>query len=276
MDIKFSKMHGLGNDFVVIDAINQSIELDTETAQRIADRHRGIGCDQILIVESPRNPEQDFFYRIYNADGSEVKQCGNGARCFAHFVHNKGLTDKTTINVETAAGPMTLTLEDDGEFTVNMGIPRFEPADIPLRREQREQTYHVAVDGQDITIGAVSLGNPHAVLRVDDIDTAPVASLGPVLESHDDFPERANIGFLQVVDPDHVMLRVYERGSGETEACGSGACAAMIIARQNGWVNDRVTVRLRGGRLRISWKGEGEPVWMTGPANHVFDGQITL
>jgi len=276
MDIQFSKMHGLGNDFVVIDAINQSIELDTETAQRIADRHRGIGCDQILIVEPPRNPEQDFFYRIYNADGSEVQQCGNGARCFARFVHDKGLTDKTTIKVETAAGPMTLNIEDDGEITVNMGVPRFEPADIPLRREQRAQTYDLAVNGQTISCGAVSLGNPHAVLRVDDIETAPVATLGPLLESHDDFPERANIGFMQIADADHILLRVFERGSGETEACGSGACGAMIIARQNGWVNDRVTVRLRGGRLRISWKGEGEPVWMTGPASHVFDGQITL
>ena len=276
MDIQFSKMHGLGNDFVVIDAINQSIELDAETAQRIADRHRGIGCDQILIVEPPRSPEQDFFYRIYNADGSEVQQCGNGARCFARFVHDKGLTDKTTIKVETAAGPMTLNIEDDGEITVNMGVPRFEPADIPLRREQRAQTYDLAVNGQTISCGAVSLGNPHAVLRVDDIETAPVATLGPLLESHDDFPERANIGFMQIADADHILLRVFERGSGETEACGSGACGAMIIARQNGWVNDRVTVRLRGGRLRISWKGEGEPVWMTGPASHVFDGQITL
>jgi len=276
MSIQFSKMHGLGNDFVVIDAINQTVDLDTTTVQHLADRHRGIGCDQLLIVEPPRNPDQDFFYRIFNSDGSEVQQCGNGARCFARFVHDKRLTDKTTINVETAAGPMILTIEDDGEITVNMGVPRFEPGDIPLLRDQREQTYHISVDGQDISFGAVSLGNPHAVLRVDDIDTAPVASLGPLLESHDDFPQRANIGFLQVADADHLMLRVFERGSGETEACGSGACAAMIIARHNGWVNDSVTVRLRGGRLRISWKGEGEPVWMTGPASHVFDGQITL
>lgn len=276
MNLSFSKMHGLGNDFVVIDAINQTLSLDSEAVKRLADRHRGIGCDQILIVEAARSPGTDFFYRIFNADGGEVAQCGNGARCFALYVRNKGLTNQDTIKVETISGFMTLQIEADNQITVNMGIPRFEPVDVPLRRDSRADNYQIEIDGQTITFGAVSLGNPHAVIRVDDICTAAVASLGPLLESHDDFPERANIGFVQVSDPSQLILRVYERGSGETEACGSGACAAMIIARQQGWVDDSVTVKLRGGMLRISWKGEGEPVWMTGPATHVFDGEIKL
>jgi len=276
MNLSFSKMHGLGNDFIVIDAISQTVSLDSEMARRLADRHRGIGCDQILIVEAARSPDTDFFYRIYNADGSEVAQCGNGARCFARFVRDKGLTDQDTIRVETSAGPMQCQIEADGQITVNMGLARLEPADIPLNRNKRADAYHLDIDGQTIEFGAVSLGNPHAVIRVDEADTAPITTLGPLLESHDAFPERANIGFAQITDEEHIILRVYERGAGETEACGSGACAAMIIARQRGWVNDNVTVKLRGGTLRISWKGEGEPVWMTGPATHVFDGQIKL
>jgi len=276
MNFSFSKMHGLGNDFIVINAIDQTISLDSETIVRLADRHRGIGCDQLLIVEAPRSNEFDFFYRIFNADGSEVEQCGNGARCFARFVRDKELTDKDSIKVETISGPMTLQIEADDQITVNMGVPRFEPSDIPLRREQRENIYQVEINGESIAFGAVSVGNPHAVIRVDDINAAPVTTLGPILESHADFPQRANIGFIQVVDNDQLSLRVYERGAGETEACGSGACAAMIIARQQGWVDDSVTVNLRGGMLRISWKGEGESVWMTGPATHVFDGHITL
>lgn len=276
MNLSFSKMHGLGNDFVVIDAINQSISLDSEMVRHLADRHRGIGCDQILIVEAARSPDSDFFYRIFNADGGEVAQCGNGARCFARYVRDKGLTDQDTIRVETISGFMTLQIESDDQITVNMGIPHLEPEDIPLHRDNRADSYEINIDGQAIKFGAVSLGNPHAVIRVEDIHTAPVSTLGPILESHGDFPERANIGFVQVSDPSQLILRVYERGSGETEACGSGACAAMIIARQQGWVDDSVTVKLRGGILRISWKGEGEPVWMTGPATHVFDGEIKL
>jgi len=276
MNLSFSKMHGLGNDFVVIDAINQDISLDSEMVRFLADRHRGIGCDQILIVEAARSPDSDFFYRIFNADGSEVAQCGNGARCFARYVRDKCLTDQDTIRVETISGFMTLQIESDDQITVNMGVPRFEPADIPLNRKSRANSYKINIDGQSIEFGAVSLGNPHAVIRVEDICTASVATLGPILESNDDFPERANIGFVQISDPSQLILRVYERGSGETEACGSGACAAMIIARQQGWVDDSVTVKLRGGILRISWKGEGEPVWMTGPATHVFDGEIKL
>jgi len=269
-------MHGLGNDFVVINAIDQSLSLDSETIIGLADRHHGIGCDQVLIVEPARSAESDFFYRIFNADGSEVEQCGNGARCFARFVRDQGLTDKDSIKVETISGPMTLQIEADEQITVNMGVPRFEPSDIPMQTDQREASYTLNIDGQSIEFGCVSVGNPHAVIRVEDIESAPVATLGPILESHELFPQRANIGFIQVSDSSHLILRVFERGAGETEACGSGACAAMIIARQRGWVNDSVTVKLRGGMLRISWKGEGEPVWMTGPATHVFDGQITL
>lgn len=269
-------MHGLGNDFVVINALEQTLSLDSEAIVRIADRHRGIGCDQVLVVEAPLSDEFDFFYRIFNADGSEVEQCGNGARCFARFVRDKGLTNKNNIKVETISGPMTLQIAADNQVTVNMGVPRFEPSDIPLSREQREMSYNIDVDGQSIEFAAVSVGNPHAVIRVNDIDTAPVATLGSILASHADFPRRANIGFVQVTDENQLILRVYERGAGETEACGSGACAAMIIARQQGWVDDSVTVSLRGGTLRVSWQGESEPVWMTGPATHVFDGHITL
>ena len=269
-------MHGLGNDFVVINMIDQTLSLDSKTLTQIADRHRGIGCDQILVVEPPRHDGVDFFYRIFNADGGEVEQCGNGARCFARFVRDKGLIDADTIKVETVSGPMTLHIEADGEITVNMGIPRFDPVAIPMLRALRANTYQLDINGQIIELGALSIGNPHAVVRVEDVDAAPVETLGPILESHEDFPQRANIGFVQVVDDTHLLLRVYERGVGETEACGSGACAAMIIARQQGWVNDRVTVKLRGGMLRISWKGENEPVWMTGPATHVFDGHMTL
>ncbi len=276
MNISFSKMHGLGNDFIVINAIEQPLSLDSETILRLADRHRGIGCDQILIVETARSAEFDFFYRIFNADGSEVAQCGNGARCFARFVRDQGLTDQDSIKVETLSGPMLLQIEADGDITVNMGVPRFDPSDIPLQHEQRENSYQLTIDDQSIEFGAVSVGNPHAVIRVNDIESAPVATLGPILESHTFFPQRSNIGFIEVVDNHQLNLRVYERGAGETEACGSGACAAMIIARQQGWVSDSVTVNLRGGMLRINWKGEGEPVWMTGPATHVFDGQITL
>ncbi len=276
MNISFSKMHGLGNDFIVINAIEQPLSLDSETILRLADRHRGIGCDQILIVETARSAEFDFFYRIFNADGSEVAQCGNGARCFARFVRDQGLTDQDSIKVETLSGPMLLQIEADGDITVNMGVPRFDPSDIPLQHEQRENSYQLTIDDQSIEFGAVSVGNPHAVIRVNDIESAPVATLGPILESHTFFPQRSNIGFIEVIDNHQLNLRVYERGAGETEACGSGACAAMIIARQQGWVSDSVTVNLRGGMLRINWKGEGEPVWMTGPATHVFDGQITL
>ena len=269
-------MHGLGNDFVVIDAINQSVSLDTELVRRLADRRRGIGCDQLLIVEPAQQADSEFFYRIYNADGSEVEQCGNGARCFARFVHDKGLTRNNTILVDTTAGRITLQIETNGEVTVNMGRPRFAPADIPLRRDSIETEYSLDIDGEVIQFGAVSMGNPHAVLLVDDVATAPVAELGPRLESHPDFPNRVNVGLAGVIDCEHTRRRVYERGAGETEACGTGACAAMVVARQHGLVDDKVMVHLRGGTLQISWAGDDHPVWMTGPATHVFDGQIEI
>lgn len=276
MMLNFSKMHGLGNDFVVIDAINQSVSLDTELVRRLADRHRGIGCDQLLIVEPAQQPDSEFYYRIYNADGSEVEQCGNGARCFARFVRDKGLTHNDTILVDTASGRITLQIETNGEVTVNMGQPHFAPADIPLHRDAVETEYSMDIDGEVIHFGAVSMGNPHAVLLVDDVDSAPVAELGPRLESHPDFPNRVNVGFAQVVNHEQMRLRVFERGAGETEACGSGACAAMVVARQQGLVSDKVALELRGGTLQISWAGDDSPVWMTGPATHVFDGQIEI
>lgn len=276
MKLKFTKMQGLGNDFVVLDAINQSFNLTLEQSQWIADRHFGIGCDQILVVESAIQSGVDFKYRIFNADGSEVSQCGNGARCFARFVKEKGLTDKNEIIVETNAGIMVLTISDSNLVTVNMGVPKFEPQDIPLNMDKPGNTYHADVNGQDVAFGAVSMGNPHAVLLVDDISTAPLDSLGKSLESHAVFPERANIGFLQVVDSTHAKLRVYERGAAETLACGSGACGAAVIGQTWGLLESDVVISLPGGDLRIQWQGAGEPVMMTGPAEFVFEGEVVL
>jgi len=274
--LRFVKMHGLGNDFVVIDAVRQRVELKPEQVRRIADRHLGVGCDQVLLVESPMRPDVDFRYRIFNADGSEVMQCGNGARCFARFVHEQGLCDRTEVKVETGAGELLLRREPDGNITVHMGMPRHAPAEIPLRAEREATEYTVVANGRESRFGALSMGNPHAVLRVDDVDTAPVASLGPALERHPIFPERANIGFMQILDRHHVRLRVYERGSGETLACGSGACAAAVSGIERGWLEDPIQVDLPGGTLTIRWGGRGQPVFMTGPAVTVFEGTIEL
>jgi diaminopimelate epimerase len=276
MELNFTKMHGLGNDFVVIDAIHQAVDMTPELARRLADRRFGIGCDQLLLVESPRLPGTDFHYRIFNADGSEVEQCGNGARCFARFVRDQGLTDKDEIPVGTAKGPITLYIEADGQVRVNMGPPRLVPADIPFVADEQAASYQIEADGRDWTIGAVSMGNPHAVLVVDDVATAPVEKLGPIMESHPRFPQRVNVGFMAVRDRAHVDLRVYERGAGETLACGTGACAAVVAGRLQGLLDERVTVRLPGGELVISWSGSNEPVWMTGPATRVFEGRIGL
>lgn len=275
MTLRFSKMHGLGNDFVVIDAINQSVSLDAEQVRSLSDRHTGIGCDQLLIIEPPRNANSEFFYRIYNADGGEVEQCGNGARCFARYVRDFGLTNNDVIRVETLSGIISLQIQADGQVTVNMGIPDFEPASLPFTADARASNYTLD-DAQATRFGAVSMGNPHAVTLVDDVDTAPVAELGAYIESHPRFPQRVNAGFAEVVDRARMRVRVYERGAGETLACGTGACAAMVIARQQGLVDDTVNVELRGGSLQIQWQGEGEPVWMTGPATHVFEGTIEL
>lgn len=276
MSLAFSKMQGLGNDFVVLDATRQPLDLDTQTIRRLADRRLGIGCDQVLVVEPPRLPNTLFHYRIFNADGSEVEQCGNGARCFARFVRDRGLTDQDEIPVGTAAGPIRLYLESGGQVRVNMGVPEFLPERIPFLTERPALRYLLEVGAESLTIGALSMGNPHALLLVDDLDTAPVARLGPLIESHPRFPRRVNVGFMQILAEDHVRLRVYERGVGETLACGTGACAAVVHARQCGLARERVRVSLPGGELMITWAGPGEVVWMTGPAVEVFRGEIEL
>ncbi len=274
MSLVFSKMQGLGNDFVVLDATRQPLDLDTQTIRRLADRRLGIGCDQVLVVEPPRLPDTLFHYRIFNADGSEVEQCGNGARCFARFVRDRGLTDQDEIPVGTAAGPIRLYLESGGQVRVDMGVPEFLPERIPFLADWPALRYPLEVGDECLTIGALSMGNPHALLLVDDLDNAPVARLGPLIESHPRFPRRVNVGFMQILAEDHVRLRVYERGVGETLACGTGACAAVVHARQCGLAQERVRVSLPGGELMITWAGPGEVVWMTGPAVEVFRGEI--
>ncbi|MFM2486045.1 diaminopimelate epimerase [Celerinatantimonas yamalensis] len=274
--MNFSKMHGLGNDFMMIDNVTQNVFFSNDLIARLANRNLGVGFDQLLVVEPPYDPELDFHYRIFNADGSEVEQCGNGARCFAKFVRLKGLTNKKHIAVSTSAGKMMLHIENDDMVTVNMGVPILDPAKVPFRANKAEKTYLLREADQTIFCGVVSMGNPHCVLEVDDVATADVETLGPLLESHERFPKRANIGFMQVLSPDQIKLRVYERGAGETSACGSGACAAVVVGQLQGKLGQSVTVVLPGGTLQIQWAGEGQPVKMTGPAVHVFDGQINL
>lgn len=275
MTLKFTKMHGLGNDFMVIDAINKPVKLEPTMIRQLADRHFGIGFDQLLIVESPQE-DGDFRYRIFNADGGEVEQCGNGARCFARFVYDRNLTRKKTIQVETTRGIITPTIEDNGEVTVNMGIPQFKPDDIPFKAPQRASTYPLQIGDKTIEICAVSMGNPHAVQIVPDIAQAPVADEGPLIESHALFPARVNAGFMQIIDRTHIRLRVFERGAGETLACGTGACAAVVCGIMRGELDTNVTVSTHGGNLQIRWEGENQPVWMTGPAVTVFEGEIEL
>lgn len=274
--INFTKMHGLGNDFVVVDAINQAIKLSPEQIRFMADRHFGIGFDQLLLVEKPVSANADFKYRIFNADGSEVAQCGNGARCFARFVREKNLFGGDTIVVDTDSGQLVLTLTADDLVTVNMGIPRHAPSEIPFNAAQEALSYATEINGTTVEFGAVSMGNPHAVIQVDNVNQAPVAELGRILESHSLFPQRANIGFMQVVNSQHIKLRVYERGAAETLACGSGACAAVVVGIEKSLLDNNVTVDLPGGQLKINWKGRGEPVFMTGPATTVFEGKMNL
>ncbi|MDY0037724.1 MAG: diaminopimelate epimerase [Zoogloea oleivorans] len=274
--LAFTKMHGLGNDFVVIDAIRQHIELSEAQVRYLADRHFGVGCDQLLIVEAAQTPGVDFRYRIFNADGGEVEQCGNGARCFARFVFDQGLTDKREIRVETKKGVITPRLEADGSVTVDMGVPVLNPADVPFVSESDAYVQPLDVAGNTIAITAVSMGNPHAVQVVADVDTAPVAEQGPLIEHHPRFPARVNAGFLQIVDEHRVRLRVFERGAGETLACGTGACAAVVAGILRELVVSPVTVETRGGELTIAWNGVGTPVMMTGPAVSVFSADITL
>ena len=276
MRLRFSKMHGLGNDFMVIDGVSQKVRLSPEKIRQLADRHFGIGFDQLLVVEAPESPEVDFRYRIFNSDGGEVENCGNGARCFAVFVRDRKLTGKNLITVETAGGMMTLQIAENGEVCVNMGVPRLVPADIPFEAEAQSLTYSLAVDGTTLEISAVSMGNPHAVTLVDDVATAPVATLGPLVERHTRFPQRVNASFMQVVSSDEINLRVFERGVGETLACGTGACAAVVAGNLRQLIGNNVKVNLPGGSLRISWAGPGEPVMMTGPATTVFHGQVKI
>ncbi|RMG36918.1 MAG: diaminopimelate epimerase [Gammaproteobacteria bacterium] len=276
MKLHFTKMQGLGNDFVVLDATREPIELSETQLRHLADRRFGVGCDQILLVEPPRDAQTDFYYRIFNADASEVEQCGNGARCFARFVRDHGLTNRDQIRVGTARGPITLYLEADGQVRVNMGAPRLDPAALPFEAAGRALRYRLETPEGEVEIGAVSMGNPHAVLQVADVATAPVASLGPLIEHHPRFPRRVNVGFMAVRHRGEIDLRVHERGAGETLACGTGACAAVVVGRLWGLLDERVQVHLPGGDLVISWRGEDEPVWMTGPAVEVFEGDIEL
>lgn len=276
LQLRFTKMHGTGNDFVVLDLISQRFQLSPAHVRKLADRHFGVGCDQVLVVEAPSSPDVDFRYRIFNADGEEVEQCGNGARCFARFVRDKKLTTKDVITVQTNTGLIQLRVRNNHEVEVDMGPPVLTPANIPFAAELQATSYPLLVDGSELTIGAVSMGNPHAVLRVDDVDTAEVERLGPLIESHGDFPKRVNAGFMQVVSDNKIRLRVFERGVGETLACGTGACAAVVYGITCGWLRDTVTVELPGGKLSISWAGTDQPVIMTGPTAVVFEGTIRI
>ncbi len=276
MLLHFSKMHGLGNDFMVVDMVSQSLRLPPDKIRRLADRRFGVGFDQLLLVEPPTQPDMDFRYRIFNADGSEVEQCGNGARCFARFVRDKKLIGRDRIKVQTAGGNIELNIQGNGEVTVDMGQPILEPAAIPFAREQKANTYPIVVSGETLQMSAVSMGNPHGVIRVDDIEKAPVDILGPEMETHEDFPRKCNAGFMQVVSRNEIHLRVFERGVGETMACGTGACAAVVAGRLQGLLDEDVTVNLPGGKLSICWPGEGRSVMMTGPASRVYEGHTRL
>ncbi|RXZ42738.1 diaminopimelate epimerase [Crenobacter cavernae] len=274
MKLKFSKMHGLGNDFVVIDGVRQTVTLVPERIRELGDRHFGIGFDQLLLVEAPREADNDFRYRIFNNDGGEVEQCGNGARCFARFVTEQRLTNKPAIRVETARGVIVPQLEKDGSVKVDMGMPRFVPAEIPFLAETEAVDYPLDAAGRTWQVSVVSMGNPHAVQVVDDVDTAPVAEVGAAIETHERFPERVNAGFMQIVSRGEIRLRVFERGAGETLACGTGACAAVVAGIRRGLLDAQVKVHTRGGDLTIAWAGPGQPVYMTGPAVTVFSGEV--
>jgi diaminopimelate epimerase len=274
--LKFTKMHGAGNDFVMLDGVRQDIELSPEQLRLLADRHFGVGCDQILLVEKAGNKEADFRYRIFNADGGEVEQCGNGARCFLRFVHEQKLTTKREIVVETHSGLISPRLEQDGRVTVNMGAPIFDPARIPFDGGSGEASEPLEVAGKMLNISALSMGNPHAVQVVEDIERAPVMETGPLIEHHPRFPKRVNAGFMQVMDRNNIRLRVYERGAGETLSCGTGACAAVVAGIRRGLLDSPVNVATRGGMLTVSWDGDGAPVLLTGPAIAGFSGEINL
>ena len=274
MLVRFTKMHGLGNDFMVLDLVTQRVKITPKLVQKLGNRNLGVGFDQLLVVEPPSTPEVDFHYRIFNRDGSEVENCGNGARCFAKFVRDKRLTAKSEITVETANGRAVLKVLPDKRVEVNMGAPVLAPLSVPFVADEPAPIYEIDVEGEIFDISVVSMGNPHGVLLVDDVDEAEVDVLGPLLEAHPRFPMRANIGFMQVVSPNEINLRVFERGVGETMACGTGACAAVVAGSLRGLLEMPVTVHLPGGDLEISWLGEGRPVVMTGPATTVYEGQV--
>lgn len=274
MALTFTKMHGLGNDFVVLDGVRQPLQLSASDIRWLADRYRGVGCDQVLLVEPCGHTSADFRYRIFNADGSEAGQCGNGARCVARFVHDQGLTAALAVTFLTSSGPIRTRLLPDDRVTVDMGPPRFAPAEIPFEAPEQWDGYALEVEGTEWTIGAVSMGNPHAVITVDDVEAAPVARIGAAIERHPRFPAGANVGFMQVLAPDRVCLRIWERAAGETTACGTGACAAAAVGRARGALNDTVSVHLPGGELVIEWPGPDNPLWMTGPAETAFFGTL--
>lgn len=276
MLISFAKMQGLGNDFMVVDTISQPIYFNEAQIRRLADRHYGIGFDQLLLVEAPQQPDVDFHYRIFNADGKEVEQCGNGARCLAKFVKMMGLTWKYKLRISTLKGVISSRMHKDGNVTVEMGVPVLSPQRIPMRYAQQDKEYSVETHGIRHKMGALSLGNPHCVLTVEDVTRAPVDDWGSAICQHNIFPEQVNVGFMQVVERNHIKLRVYERGVGETLACGTGACAAAAVGNLQGKLDKRVKVELPGGRLTIDWEGDGQPLYMTGPAEFVFEGQIEL
>lgn len=274
MGLRFTKMQGCGNDFVVINTLDQAFEPTPERIRTIADRHFGVGCDQVLLVAPARAQAARFRYRIFNADGGEVEQCGNGARCFARFVHDKGLVTDRIIPVETAAGLLTLALQADGQVRVEMGVPALAAQAVPFEAEGDGILHRLSVGQQELEIGVAGLGNPHAVLFVEDLAHAPVRTLGPALETHPRFPRRTNVSFVQILDRGHIRLRVWERSAGETLACGSGACAAAVIGHELDLLDERVRVALPGGEVEVQWPGRGQPVWLTGPAETVFEGEL--
>jgi diaminopimelate epimerase len=268
-------MQGAGNDFVVLDCTQNEFNLNQQQLRRIADRHFGVGCDQVLVVERPSKPEADFRYRIFNADGGEVEQCGNGARCIARHIGERAAAPQSDLVLDSPGGLVQAQLKGD-RVSVTMGVPDFNPASLPFEASGEAYVYPLSVGASEIEIGAVSVGNPHAVIRVPAVADAPVARLGPAIENHSRFPRRTNVGFMEVVDRGHIRLRVHERGTGETRACGTGACAAVAVGRRHGLLDENVQVDLPGGRLDIQWKGPGEPIWMTGPAERAFEGEVQL
>jgi diaminopimelate epimerase len=276
MRIDFTKMHGVGNDFVVFDAPRDASILQPARLRRLGDRRTGIGFDQALVLERARRADTKLFYRVFNCDGEEVEQCGNGARCIAALLHHRGLTENGAVTLDSPAGLVRARIGDAGQVSVDMGVPNFDPRSLPFDAPREADSYPLEVAGRTLQIGAVSLGNPHAVLTVESVETAPVASLGPAIERHARFPKRVNAGFLQVVARAEVRLRVYERGAGETRSCGTGACAAVAVGRRRGLLDGEVRVGVRGGELRVNWAGHGEHIWLTGPAEISFEGHVEV